>query len=214
MRYAFHVGRITGIEEGLRDARDTDCRLLAFTPVFKNCSTKFMARVFGDSDVQIYFPGERIIEAGTGGQSMLVVLGGQVRGEHKSTLFRVDYAKGDWCGQNVVLGNDFERTFDLLAESHAVVLEIHRHVLLQALQSFPSARKKVEEMQLWTKEVAGAGLRGLSFMKGSSDGLVRFLEQNAALRFFSSQSVMVDKGNQPEALFFLSRGQARLEILG
>jgi len=133
------------VEGELRESKQADWRLLQKIPAFRSQAGNkaFLAQLYQDCDVTFHCPGDFIAMQGDQGDSLMVVLAGMCRIEQPQTLFCVDLMRGEWAFQSNMLGNDDVRAHDLVAVSHVMMIVLHRHVLLKALNDFPQARETI-----------------------------------------------------------------------
>mmetsp|Transcript_49448 Transcript_49448/g.110894 ORF Transcript_49448/g.110894 Transcript_49448/m.110894 type:complete len:791 (+) Transcript_49448:62-2434(+) len=133
------------VEGELREAKQADWRLLQKIPALRSQAGNkaFLAQLYQDCDVTFHCPGDFIAMQGDAGDSLMVVLAGTCRIEQPQTLFCVDLMRGEWAFQSNMLGSDDVRAHDLVAVSHVMMIVLHRHVLLKALNDFPQARETI-----------------------------------------------------------------------
>lgn len=210
-------GRLKDVENALRDAKKADWHILQNIPAYGSATTRpFLARIYKDADIRLYCPGDFLAEAGAAADSMIVVLAGELRGEHAQTLFLVKLKRGDWCFQNNVLGIDSLRAHDLVAITHVMVLVLYRHALLNAIVAHPSAREAVLENETWRNEATVPKLGGLRLFEGVPEPVLSRLEKEAAPRYYQQGSILLAHGarNEEDMLLFIQRGEVRVTILG
>jgi CRP-like cAMP-binding protein len=214
--------RLIDIESRLQDevpSRGEDgWQVIAQVPMFKSCSKKFMKRLYQDADVSFFCPGEAVALEGEIGASMVVVVAGKLRAEQHRTLYCVEYGRGpglsNWCFQNNFLGNDFFRCFDLVAETHTIVLFLYRHTLLQCLTEFPRIRPIISGMQTWI-EGAASMIQHRTFQGSSPELLQAFLAAAEPRACAANQCLLpADLPNSEGGFFFLQRGHAKVELYG
>mmetsp|Transcript_41730 Transcript_41730/g.120563 ORF Transcript_41730/g.120563 Transcript_41730/m.120563 type:complete len:1127 (-) Transcript_41730:46-3426(-) len=209
--------RLRQVEEGLRDAKKADWRLLKNIPAFGNITErKFLQRVYKDADIRLYCPGDVLAEAGTPAPSLIVVLAGTLRSEQAQTLFFVELKRGDWCFQNNILGIDPERAHDVVAVTHAMVMVLYRHALLNAVVAHPAAREAVLDNETWRTDPEVPRLKSLKVFENVPDPVIARMEVEAAPRYYKQGSIVQAAGSfiEDDMLLFLLRGEVKVSILG
>jgi len=209
--------RLREVEDLLRDARKADWRILKNIPAFGNISDrKFLQRVYKDADIRLYCPGDYLAEAGDPAPSLIVLLAGKLRSEQAQTLFYVELGRGDWCFQNNILGIEPQRAHDVVAVTHAMVMVLYRHTLLNAVVAYPCARSAVLDNETWRTESSVPRLSSLRVFEKVPEPVVARMEAEAAPRYFKQGSIILGVGStvEDDMLLFLLRGEVKVSILG
>lgn len=131
-----------------RDAQAKAAAMLRNEPLFSCLSEDQISGLLRKSDVNHFGRGEAVIEEGTDGDSMFVLLrgGAQVSVEKNGALIRVGVLRpGDCFGEMSLLTGE-QRTATVRAEKDCEVVEISKPVMADLLRSAPQCLSQLSEL--------------------------------------------------------------------
>eukprot|EP00747_Dinoflagellata_sp_TGD_P121392 gnl/TRDRNA2_/TRDRNA2_173420_c0_seq1.p1 gnl/TRDRNA2_/TRDRNA2_173420_c0~~gnl/TRDRNA2_/TRDRNA2_173420_c0_seq1.p1 ORF type:complete len:1194 (+),score=226.87 gnl/TRDRNA2_/TRDRNA2_173420_c0_seq1:348-3584(+) len=203
------------IEAELAQVKDSSWECLRKVPAFMSIPDNvFLARIYQDSDILLFCPGDHIAEKGADASSLIVILAGSVRAEQPQTLFAVELQAGDFMSQPNVLGNETLRSTDIVGVTHTMVLFMHRHVLLGAISDFPHVAPLILENEEWRQKAPQ--LSSIQCLEGVPPSAIAKLESEARHGYFKVGVKILAAGSfvENDCLMVMLRGQARVTIFG
>ena len=108
---------------------------LAGVPLFAGFSKRHLQRLAGATDEIRFTPGEHIVEEGNLGETLFVLLEGQVKVVRDGKL-RTRLVPGDFFGEVSVLDGG-PRTASVVAETPVAALRLFRRTVLELVESEP-----------------------------------------------------------------------------
>lgn len=108
---------------------------LSGVPMFAGFSKRHLQRLAASADEVRFGPGERIVEEGNPGETLFVLLEGQVKVVRNGTL-RTRLVPGDFFGEVSVLDGG-PRTASVIAETPVAALRLFRRTVLELVGSEP-----------------------------------------------------------------------------
>ena len=130
---------------------------LAGVPLFSGISRRHLRTLAAETDVQVFKPGQIIVEEGMPGETLFVVLEGQAKVTRKKRKVG-QVVPGDFFGELSAIDGG-ERSASVIAETPMSLLRLFRHTLVDMVKSEPDfSRKLLDGIVARLRQISGAGL--------------------------------------------------------
>ncbi|MCU0795224.1 MAG: mechanosensitive ion channel family protein [Akkermansiaceae bacterium] len=138
--------RTTNVPDRVQNARGSALEILRQSPVLGCLDEAASAALVGEGRISLYGPGEQIVRKGEAGQSMFLILDGQVAvhgrnpGGQRVVLARL--GKGQCFGEMSLLTGE-PRSATVRSEQDSMLLEIDKNSLTPVMMAHPALAEKL-----------------------------------------------------------------------
>jgi CRP-like cAMP-binding protein len=203
-------------------------RVMKASPLFATTSPDFVEELSHVAIDRIYMPGDLIIEQGTKGDSMFIMVSGQagVLAADRSTVTAENVKTaagarvgtlhaGSITGELAMLGVLTVRSATIEAEHICSMWEIPQDKALALLERYPDARQKFQELIIKHLErTVPARVSQLKLFKDFDRKLITLLGLYSDRLVFFPGQVIVREGQTGNMMYIINLGKASLEKKG
>jgi len=156
------------------DQRGEARKILQRDPLFQCLSDSQLTTLLGQSELDHYGRGERIIEEAANGDSMFVLLRGnaQVTVDKQGTQIRVGVLRAGDCFGEMSLLTGEKRTATVRADGDCYVLEIGKPVMGEVIRESPACLQQLSEL-LARRRMENEGIISKASLAGRGDDTER-----------------------------------------